>query len=478
MKRGRGFLAVYLAIAFLFAPALIAASGIEVTDNRAVVEFPSSVTFYLSLRSQTDIDEIELEYGTLHRACGPASAKARPDFDPATQVQIDWEWDLHKCNSPPPGARIWWRWHARDAGGTSLTTPDETLVFEDPRFDWQETRSQELLFLSATRDQSVNQTLWQAANDALDRLERDVGARPDRPVRIYVYPDTEALREAVVFTQEWTGGLAFPSYDTILLGVDRSSLEWGRQVMMHELTHIVVYQVTFNCIGDMPLWLDEGLATYIEGDTRGEVLAQAVAEDALCSLQSLCSGFPTDSNRARLAYAQSRHVVAYLIETYGQEKMAALLQVFKEGTTYDRALERVYGFDIAGLDNEWRESLGLSPRRVAATPTPRQVVTLVPYGAASPTATATRTPTATAVPPTPTPTATQTSTPMPTRTPTSTPFHTAVPTPTAPLPGREQGLLPGWAIAAVAAICVLALGGGGYLVLRRSSGQVRGDPPT
>jgi hypothetical protein len=62
--------------------------------------------------------------------------------------------------------------------------------------------------------------------------------------------------------------------------------------------------------------------------------------------------------------------------------MAELLKVFKEGSRYDDALQKVYGFDMDGLDAQWRLSLGLKPR---PSPQPtaerRTVPTLVPFGA-------------------------------------------------------------------------------------------------
>jgi hypothetical protein len=483
VKKAVLLLAVCLVSMLCLAPISLAAGGWEVSDNHAEVDFPGSITFHLAVSGRTVIDAIELEYGAARVSCGPSSAKARPDFDPATQVQVSWRWDLRKSHSLPPGARVHWRWHVQDKAGNVLTVQEETIAFDDPRYNWQETRSEELVLFSATPDQTVTQALWQAANEALARLESDIGARPERPVRIYNYPSTQELQEAVVYTQKWTGGLAFSAYDTILLGVNRSNLAWGKGAIAHELAHVVVHQRTFNCIGGMPMWLDEGLATYVEDNPRQEAFDEALAEDDLFSLQSLCSGFPANSKRAHLAYAQSYRVVGYLVETYGPEKMAALLDVFKEGTAYDKALQQVYGFDILSLDTEWRISLGLSPRYAVARLTPTSMVTLVPYGAGTPTTTATAapTPTATFLPPTMTPTAkaTWTATAKPTRRPTNTPFPTPVPTRIAPPPKHERTSWVRWAIG-FAAACALSLAGGGYLVLRRqqrpSSEYAPGEP--
>jgi len=50
--------------------------------------------------------------------------------------------------------------------------------------------------------------------------------------------------------------------------------------------------------------------------------------------------------------------VSYLVEKYGWAKMEKLLLTFKDGATYDSSLKTVYGFDITGLEKEWRTSVG------------------------------------------------------------------------------------------------------------------------
>ena len=48
----------------------------------------------------------------------------------------------------------------------------------------------------------------------------------------------------------------------------------------------------------------------------------------------------------------------YLITEYGWTEMQRLLDVFSEGTTYEGAIERVYGMNLDGLEATWLLSLG------------------------------------------------------------------------------------------------------------------------
>ena len=127
--------------------------------------------------------------------------------------------------------------------------------------------------------------------------------------------------------------------------------------MTHELTHLVIHQMVFNPYNDLPTWLDEGIAMYAEGALEPVLVAlldKAEAEDSLISVRSLSSPFSAYAEESLLAYAQSYSLVEFLISNYGQSKMLELLSTFRQGSGYDEALLKVYGFDMDGLDSLWR----------------------------------------------------------------------------------------------------------------------------
>ena len=84
-------------------------------------------------------------------------------------------------------------------------------------------------------------------------------------------------------------------------------------------------------------------------------LKNAIDRDSLFTIRSLNSPFSAYAAASYLSYAQSYTIVEYLITEYGQDKMLQLLNRYKEGTTYDRALKDVYGFDTDGLNTLWQE---------------------------------------------------------------------------------------------------------------------------
>ena len=212
-----------------------------------------------------------------------------------------------------------------------------------------------------------------ACQEGLARLTQDIGTYPERPIKIYIYASTDDLKGAMVSSQEWTGGVAFTEFGIIAISIPPASLDWGKRALVHELTHLVVHQATFSPYGRLPLWLDEGLAMYNEGELDPEFrsyLEEAILEDELISVRSLCSPFSAYSEKARLSYAQSYSLVKYLLDNYGQDKMLDLLALLKNGSTYDEALTEIYGFDIDGLDARWRATL--EPHTVIASDLPAE----------------------------------------------------------------------------------------------------------
>jgi hypothetical protein len=216
-----------------------------------------------------------------------------------------------------------------------------------------------------------------------------VGISSEKPVDIYIYANTNDLKDAILYEPSWVGGQAFPETNIIIIGVSTDQLDWGKSTEAHELTHVLVGHLTFSCLGFIPTWLNEGLAMYGEGGpaaTEMTQFEQAKTANQLLTLSSLAGAFSDEANRANVSYTEAYSVVNYLIQTYGREKMTALLLALRNGNTIDEALQLSYGFDTNGLEDAWRGSIGAAPRVGTSNPTPvftpTQVPTFVPIGAA------------------------------------------------------------------------------------------------
>ena len=348
-------------------------SGIVVLDSDVELRFPVALVFNIEAESEADIVDARLKYYVDKMNYARVISEGWPDFTPASKIKTSWTWDMRK-SSLPSGATVTYWWTIRDAIGNEIETLPAVIHFDDDRYQWQslassefpaesqalEGENSELTLFWYKGDDSFALELMDACQQGLGRLTRDLGTYPQKSIKIYVYASARDLQEAMIFPQEWTGGVAFTEFSIIAIGISPDNIDWGKEALVHELTHLVVHQATFSPYGRLPTWLDEGLAMYNQGELSSYFrtrLDSAISGDELLSVRSLCSLFSADTEKACLSYAESYSLVEYLLHNYGQEKMLNLLTVLKYGNTYDEALTEIYGFDVDGLDVRWRETL-------------------------------------------------------------------------------------------------------------------------
>jgi hypothetical protein len=342
---------------FVPAAAVQAAEGITVTENSAGITFPSRIDFSLEAESNAVITDVRLHYNVERRGYVRVTSEVRVTIDPGTGITAGWSWDMRKAGGLPPGTVIYYWWSLKDVNGGNEVTEREMLKFEDTRFEWQAVSGGQVTLFWYEGDDDFAGELMSAATEGLARLRESTGVMLDGPVEIYIYGNSSDLQSALIFPQTWTGGVAYPQYGNIAIGIEPGNLDWGVRTIAHELTHLVVHQMTYNPYIDLPTWLDEGLAMYMEGPVTGVFtyyLNKAIENDSLISVRSLTSPFSAYADQSYLSYAESRSLVDMLIGRYGREKMLELLTVLSRGTGYDEALEAVYGFDMDGLDGIWR----------------------------------------------------------------------------------------------------------------------------
>ena len=385
-------------------PAAEAALQSQVTRNEVTFNFPETATFQLSVDHPVDITSIVLEYGNRQQTCGEVVAKAFPEITPGTQVNAEWTWEMLQSGSLPPGSQLWWRWRITDASGNETVTETKTVTWLDDTHNWKTVQNGDFLRLHYYQgDQTYIDTLSRAAADGLKFNETQSGLKADAPIDLYIFANTDDMKEAILYEPSWTGGQAFPGENIVIIGISPNNLDWGTDAIVHELTHVLVGHLTFSCLGDVPTWLNEGLAVYSEGqlDTGSQdQLEQAIRDNTLLSVRSLSGGFSEVSDKAYLSYSQSYSLVKFLIESYGQDKMIALLILLRDGLTIDEALLQTYGLDVDGLEDAWREAIEAAPRAVSPQgqptlqPTPTFVPTIVPISGSSGNAVLQATPTA------------------------------------------------------------------------------------
>jgi hypothetical protein len=342
-----------------------------IVTNEAVVDYPTEVQFRLEVDPTLIITDAILTYDVEQASCLDVSTQVPVEVEGSV---MEWEWAMIRSGNPPPGVALWWKWTVTDDQGQTHTTPRQSLIFNDDRFEWQTIEEGDVT-LHWYAGEEVGPILLEAAVAGLDLLEQDMGIELQEDVEFYIYGSSDDMQDAVLYIQDWAGGVAFSEYNIILMGVPPNQVEdWGRATIRHELAHLVLGQYGRSCVGGhRPTWLEEGLAMYAEGEPSEEVtsdLDRGLKENSFAPLRSLNGPFPAHDAEAGSAYSQSYSTIQFLREEYGQEKLRDYILLLAEGESYDEALQAIYEVNVDGLEQAWRAWLGAPMRAMPPTPTP------------------------------------------------------------------------------------------------------------
>ncbi len=370
----------FLAVACVISVAALAGpvkaqGGIEVAAQDVHNEFPNGALFSVSATSNAEITK-----ATLHYEVAPDGSRAYgvAECTGTTSVQCSVDLKSDARTFLIPGTEITYFWELEDAAGNHLETKPVLYVYEDSRFSWQSMSEGNLTvwFYSASSEQV--RSVLQVGLETFKRMGALLGAEVDSPVKVFYYKSASDMQAAAIPQSETpdTGVITLGEVvfsDTALVSDDVAPLD----ILRHELTHIVLRQAVKGALVDIPAWLEEGTAVYAQNSLLGGVesaLKAAIDHNEPFSIRSLTSSsVGGQGTSVSLFYGESWSIVSFLIDKFGPDKFAQLFAVLREGKTTDEALQRVYGFDQDGLENAWRESVGLPPREVVEpTATPEE----------------------------------------------------------------------------------------------------------
>jgi hypothetical protein len=354
-----GLALAILMMALLLIPHISAAQGISLSSS-VQISYPSSINFKISAQSNTDITSLRLHYIVAYQNYANVISEGWAQFTSAKSVDTQWLWDMRRTGSLPPGTKIDYWWTALDTAGSTSETDHTSITFDDNTHTWKTMTSGPVILLWYNGNQDFANSLMAAAQDGIAKIGNDLGLKAEGKVKLYIYGSVQDMQASRLFPQQWEAGVTYGGYNTIVLGVAPSDLAFGEGAIPHELTHWLTGNFTFNDYGaGIPVWLSEGMATYIQNEPDSSWLDLAIQQNMLISVRTLSSPFSAVSQQAYISYAESHSIVSYLLQTYGKDKIYQLLGVFGQGSDYDSALKQVYGFDQDGLNNLWLRSIGV-----------------------------------------------------------------------------------------------------------------------
>ena len=319
-----------------------------------------------------------------------------------------------------PNTRFEGRWRVTRADGTVEVGPSVAVTYADTTHDWRTKTGDVVRVHWYEGDDRFAARVLAVGEEGLAKASEFLGVTESAPVDFFIYASRDDFMAAFGSgSQEWAGAFALPETRTLIANIppDEFDTQLVGTYVPHELAHIVFDTATANPYHDPPRWLNEGLAVYLtEGYASNwrSSLRDGVADGRLLPLEAIATVFPTTTDGADLAYAESVSAVSHMVDRYGEDALVRLVRAYADGVSDDEAFTTGLGVTVAGFEEDWRASIGASaperqgprpappgpvpPAWLAASPAPSQ-----PGAGASPAASGSTSPARTAEPPPVTP---------------------------------------------------------------------------
>jgi hypothetical protein len=331
--------------------------AIELENVVAMISFGEQITFVATVKSPLPIQDASIRI--LDESLGVTHVEPLAmQKDGRTEFQYD-----TRQNSLRPFGKVSWSYHFTLPDGSTTNSEVYSTHYDDNRFDWQTVESGMLHIHWYGSDADFGRALLSTAQAGLESVKGLIPASLDQPVEFYVYTSLSDLRGTLVSgSQEWIAGHADPSLGVVMVAIEPGPEQENimQQRIPHELMHVMLYRSLGNAYVNIPTWLNEGtasLAELIANTAYDSALQSAISRKDWIPLNSLCTSFPTDTDRAFLAYAESRSFTDYIYKTYGSSGLFSLATAYANGAACEEGPQAALGVPLASLEQNWLASV-------------------------------------------------------------------------------------------------------------------------
>lgn len=370
-----GLAVLCLAVPTLMAPIRTSAAEAPTFDAGTLTStFPEPVQWSFVFRSGAAPQRVEL----LRRLPGTdATLVSQPGPGEVVQ-QPDGSWLVSGADERSVAPNTPYRLRLRVTTGDGVFLgPEAKLLVEDERFRWKVRESERLRLHWYEGSTDFAARALRVGEEGVTRAEEFLGVHLDSSVDMFVYADEAPFRDAIgPLSPENAAGVPFSSISTFfaLIRPEQIDSSWVANVVPHELTHLVLQSAIGPGVA-LPLWLNEGLAVYLStGNTPAyqRLVRDAIGDGRLLPLDGLTGNFPTTAqgDRDLIGYAEAVSAVDFMVRTYGQAKVAKLVDAFG-GSGADDAFRTALGVDTVAFGDAWLRSIGAdTPKRYGPRPAP------------------------------------------------------------------------------------------------------------
>ena len=229
----------------------------------------------------------------------------------------------------------------------------------------------------ASRDAVLIPWAEETLEAAYYEIGYDIGYWPEPPIRVEIYPEARTLARVSSLTEEaieGSGTIALCKYNKLMFTSPRATLRgygW-RTTLAHEYVH---YVVGHHVHADVPIWMHEALAKYLEERWTGtrdirmtphreELLSERIEADSLITFEQMhpsMAYLPTPED-ASVAYAEVFTVMEYMVSRRGSGVIRELLGHVRDGHGAFEAIEETIGEPFPIFEQNWMSYMRGRPR--------------------------------------------------------------------------------------------------------------------
>ena len=334
---------------------------VTVTKTRVTYDFGEQITFRATLKAGSPPQKALLVFEETNQPYTSIEVmQATPQGEDTYELAYIHPLEEHLLR---PFSTIEYHIEVRLENNQTYTSLNERFEYIDNRFEWQSRAESPFEVYWYEGDTVFAQSVLDVAQDGLQRLQGLLRLPQPGLIKIYAYPDSQTMQAALKPSSEgWIAGHADPDLGVILVTLppgpeQRLMIE---QRIPHEIAHVALYQMTRQGYENLPIWLNEGVASLAELYQNSDyyiILEDAKERDSLLPMSSLCQNFPRDVSSALLSYAQAASFTQYLHDTYGVSGLQKLVDTYANGYECERGAKVALGAGLSQIERQWQRDV-------------------------------------------------------------------------------------------------------------------------
>ena len=241
--------------------------------------------------------------------------------------------------------------------GTAGTTPDPS----DVKSPYRRIVQDGITVFCADEDLIFGKEILSLIRSEIPRMGPRLGLRTSPDVYVLIAESEHTFNRVTASAiPDWGIGAADAGSGFIFLKSPRfaGSNDHMYAVAKHELVHVLVGSVTSGY--ETPRWFDEGLAQVLSDERSMRFslrLARSVQAQDVIRLNEIDEVLTFQKQRAALAYGTAHAAVDFLIRTYGESAVPAILQRLGAGQSMSEAMRASIRLTQGDFESAWLDEM-------------------------------------------------------------------------------------------------------------------------